>query len=90
MIYMKLQNIFDLSSLGDLITNQLSWIEVWAIMQLEYIGYARKPISRSERVRQAEDNIYSFINAEQKDFIDFVLHCWKYYGFRNILRPNNS
>ena len=35
------QNIFDLSSLGDLITNQLSWIEVWAIMQLEYIGYAK-------------------------------------------------
>ena len=40
---------------------------------LEYISYAHKPISRKERVSKAEDNIYAFLNAEQKEFIEFVL-----------------
>ena len=40
---------------------------------LEYISYARKPISRKKRVSQAKDNIYTFLNAEQKEFIEFVL-----------------
>lgn len=40
---------------------------------LEYISYARKPISRVERVSQAESNIYAFLNAKQKEFISFVL-----------------
>ena len=41
---------------------------------LEYISYARSPISRKERVSNAEDNIYAFLNAEQKEFIEFVLN----------------
>jgi len=40
---------------------------------LEYISYARKPISREERVKAAETNIYSLLNDSQKDFIGFVL-----------------
>ena len=35
------QNINDLQELSELISGHLSWIEVWAIMQLENIGYAR-------------------------------------------------
>lgn len=40
---------------------------------LEYISYARKPISREDRVKAAETNIYSLLNESQKDFIGFVL-----------------
>jgi type I restriction enzyme R subunit len=40
---------------------------------LEYITYARKPISRVDRVNHAESNIYAFLNTQQKDFIEFVL-----------------
>ncbi len=41
---------------------------------LEYISYARKPISRKERVEQAQGNIYNLLNAEQRDFVKFVLN----------------
>jgi type I restriction enzyme, R subunit len=40
---------------------------------LEFISYARKPITRVERVTNAEGNIYTFLNEKQKDFISFVL-----------------
>ena len=40
---------------------------------LEYISYARKPITRSERVAQAKSNIHSLLNDRQSDFINFVL-----------------
>jgi type I restriction enzyme R subunit len=40
---------------------------------LEYISYAKKPISRRERVEQAHGNIYNFLNAPQRDFVNFVL-----------------
>jgi type I restriction enzyme R subunit len=40
---------------------------------LEYISYARKPISRADRVKSAETNIYALLNANQRDFIGFVL-----------------
>ncbi len=41
---------------------------------LEYISYAKKPISRKERVEQAQGNIYNLLNAEQRDFVKFVLN----------------
>ena len=41
---------------------------------LEYISYARNPITRRERVSKAEDNIYAFLNREQRAFIEFVLN----------------
>jgi type I restriction enzyme R subunit len=40
---------------------------------LEYISYARKPITRADRVRSAESNIFALLNESQKDFISFVL-----------------
>ena len=40
---------------------------------LEFISYARKPISREDRVKASETNIYSLLNDNQKDFIGFVL-----------------
>ena len=35
------QNLDDLPLLSDFISTHLNWIEIWAIMQLENIGYAR-------------------------------------------------
>jgi type I restriction enzyme R subunit len=40
---------------------------------LEYISYARKPITRAERVSDARGNIYAFLNERQRDFIEFIL-----------------
>lgn len=40
---------------------------------LEYISYAQRPISRADRVKTNETNIYSFLNTNQKEFIEFVL-----------------
>jgi type I restriction enzyme R subunit len=40
---------------------------------LEYISYARKPISRADRVKAAETNIYALLNTNQREFIGFVL-----------------
>jgi type I restriction enzyme, R subunit len=40
---------------------------------LEYISYARKPITRAERVANAQSNIYTFLNEKQRDFISFIL-----------------
>jgi type I restriction enzyme R subunit len=40
---------------------------------LEYISYARKPITREDRVKSAESNIFALLNESQKDFISFVL-----------------
>lgn len=40
---------------------------------LEYISYARKPISRAERVANARSNIYTLLNEKQRDFISFIL-----------------
>ena len=34
-------NIHDLPNLANLISSSFSWIEIWAIMQLENIGYAK-------------------------------------------------
>lgn len=40
---------------------------------LEYISYARKPISREDRVKTNETNIYALLNTNQREFISFVL-----------------
>ncbi len=41
---------------------------------LEYISYAREPVTRRERVAKAEGNIYALLNGEQREFIEFVLN----------------
>ena len=41
---------------------------------LEYVFNSDiKPITREARVAAAQDNIFAFLNAQQKEFIDFVL-----------------
>lgn len=40
---------------------------------LEYISFARKPISRADRVASAESNIFARLSPPQKEFLDFVL-----------------
>ena len=40
---------------------------------LEYVSFAKKPITRELRVLQAKNNIYNELNIKQKEFIDFVL-----------------
>jgi type I restriction enzyme R subunit len=40
---------------------------------LEYISYAKKPITRAERVSNAQGNIYTFLNERQREFIAFIL-----------------
>lgn len=40
---------------------------------LEYIAYAKLPVSRAARVETNKDNIYNLLNAEQKEFVSYVL-----------------
>ena len=40
---------------------------------LEHIAYSKKPIPRTTRVTNAENEIYKNLNDNQKEFIDFVL-----------------
>ena len=40
---------------------------------LEYVSYAKKPITRKERAESAKPNIHAFLEDKEKDFIDFVL-----------------
>ena len=40
---------------------------------LEYIAYAKSPVSRAARVETNKDNIFNLLNAAQRDFVDYVL-----------------
>lgn len=40
---------------------------------LEYIAYAKQPVTRAARVETNKDNIYNFLNEKQRDFVDYVL-----------------
>ncbi len=40
---------------------------------LEFIAYAKKPITRLERVESAQNNIFALLNRRQKEFLEFVL-----------------
>lgn len=40
---------------------------------LEYISFAHQPISRSQRVAEAEGEIYGKLDARQREFVEFVL-----------------
>ena len=41
---------------------------------LEHIAYSKKPIQRATRVANAESKIYTNLDSNQKEFIDFVLN----------------
>jgi type I restriction enzyme R subunit len=40
---------------------------------LEYIAYAKTPVSRAARVQTNEDNIYNLLSEKQRDFVSYVL-----------------
>ena len=40
---------------------------------LEYISFARKPISRADRVAEAEAHIFALLDPQQREFLEFVL-----------------
>ena len=40
---------------------------------LEFIAFATKPLSRQQRVNQAESKIFALLNQQQREFIEFVL-----------------
>ncbi len=51
---------------------------------LEYISYARTPISRATRVERARENIYAFLNKDQREFIAFVLRNYVQEGIDEL------
>jgi type I restriction enzyme R subunit len=57
---------------------------------LEYIAYSRKTISRLERVCNAEDNVYAFLNQKQRDFIGFILRNYVQEGIDELDISNLS
>ena len=57
---------------------------------LEYISYARKPITRAERVANAQSNIYTFLNEKQRDFIAFILRNYVQDGVDELDISNLS
>lgn len=40
---------------------------------LEFVSYSKAPITREQRVANAQQNIFSSLSAHQKEFIEFVL-----------------
>lgn len=40
---------------------------------LEYVSFARKPITRELRVAEAQTKMFTLLNSEQKEFLEFVL-----------------
>ena len=40
---------------------------------LEYIAYAKTPISRAARVETNKENIYNMLNKAQREFVEYVL-----------------
>lgn len=55
---------------------------------LEYISFARKPISRADRVAGAESNIFALLNARQKEFLEFCWTTTSKAAFPNWIRKN--
>jgi type I restriction enzyme, R subunit len=47
---------------------------------LEYIAYAKAPVSRAARVETNQDNIYNLLNQQQRDFVSYVLRNYVKMG----------
>ena len=47
---------------------------------LEYIAYAKPPTTRAARVETSKGNIYNLLNAEQREFIEYVLRNYVEVG----------
>jgi len=51
---------------------------------LEYISFAVEPISRETRVAKVQRHIFSTLNKEQRDFVDFVLSKYIQSGVEEL------
>ena len=51
---------------------------------LEYIAYARPPVSRAARVQTHGDNIYNLLNENQRVFISYVLRNYVEVGVEEL------
>ena len=40
---------------------------------MEYIAFAKAPVSRAARVETNRDNIYNLLNKTQREFVEYVL-----------------
>lgn len=47
---------------------------------LEYIAYAKAPVSRAVRVETNKDNIYNLLNQKQREFVEYVLRNYVNIG----------
>ena len=47
---------------------------------LEYIAYAKAPVTRAARVETNKDNIYNLLNAKQREFVEYVLRNYVTIG----------
>lgn len=47
---------------------------------LEYIAYAKAPVSRAARVETNKDNIYNLLNQQQREFVEYVLRNYVNIG----------
>lgn len=55
---------------------------------LEYIAYSIEPIKRMDRVEENKDNIYSHLNVNQKDFVDFLVDLYIKAGVSQLSNSN--
>ena len=47
---------------------------------LRYIAYAKETVSRAARVETNKDNIYTLLNAQQREFVSYVLRNYVKVG----------
>lgn len=55
---------------------------------LEFIAYSIEPIKRMDRVEENKDNIYSHLNVNQKDFVDFLVDLYIKAGVSQLSNSN--
>jgi len=57
---------------------------------LEYIAYAKKPLTRELRVKKNRDNILNLLNKNQREFVDYVLRNYIKEGIDELAISNLS
>lgn len=51
---------------------------------ISYVSFLTKPISREERVEQAKDKIFEWLDDKQREFLDFVLIKYEEKGVEEL------
>jgi len=52
---------------------------------LEYIAYAKAPVTRAARVATNRDNIHNLLDAKQREFVEYVLRNYVNVGVDELL-----